>query len=100
MDFSLLSGRVLLAQLEPMTSVEVPKEISLQLQGVGLALGSAASPCAGVAVCSGVAVGLSWILVPMPPGCEGVEMVPNMLVIGRLLRNLLGVQRFGAIPSQ
>src|SRR6516164_10742504 len=53
-----------------------------KFQGVGLASGSTASPCVGVAVCSGVAVGLSWILVSgrlMPAGCDGVEMVPNML---------------------
>jgi len=73
-------------------------------QGVGLAAGSAASPFVGVAVGLGVAVGSSWLLMPgmliSPIGCPGSEIVPNMLVIGRLLRNLLGIQRSPTIPSQ
>jgi len=74
-----------------------------KFQGVGLASGSAAFPCVGLVVALGVAVTSSWVLTSelvTPIACVGVAIVPNILTIGRLLRNLLGVQRFAAIPSQ
>lgn len=72
-------------------------------QGVGLALGSAASPWVGVALWLGVGFGLRRVSTSdrlTPIACVGVAIVPRMLRIGRLLRNLLGVQRFTVIPSQ
>src|SRR6516162_6618607 len=79
------------------------KSPTRKFHGVGLSSGSTASPWVGVAVAPGVAVTSNWLLTSelvTPIACVGVAIVPNMLRIGRVLRNLLGVQRFPTIPSQ
>ena len=73
------------------------------LQGVELVSGSAASPRVGVALWLGVGFGLRRVSTSdrlTPTGWVGVAIVPRMLRIGLLLRYLLSVQRFAAIPSQ
>src|SRR5208283_756665 len=66
--------------------------------GVGLALGVAVSP--GVAVAPGMAVSLvPSMLTVGEAGFEGVSIIPIMLRIGRLLRNLLSVQKVPLSPA-
>ena len=74
------------------------KSPTRKFQGVGLASGSTASPCVGVAVAPGVAVTSNWLLTSelvTPIACEGVAIVTACARVAIVTEALAWVERSG-----